>query len=33
VEEAKKRLQDPNYISDQVLDSVARRLMEYFEIT
>jgi hypothetical protein len=29
----KKRLQDPNYISDKVLDGVARRLMEYFEIT
>ena len=33
VEEVKKRLQDPNYISDTVLDAVARRLMEYFEIT
>jgi negative regulator of flagellin synthesis FlgM len=33
VEEIKKRLQDPNYISDKVLDGVARRLMEYFEIT
>ena len=33
VEAVKKRLQDPNYISDQVLKSVAERLMEYFEIT
>ena len=33
VEEVKKRLLDPNYISDKALDSVAQRLMEYFEIT
>ena len=33
VEAAKKRLQDPNYISDQVIKTVAERLMEYFEIT
>ena len=33
VEAAKKRLQDPNYISEKVVDSVAERLMEYFEIT
>ncbi len=33
VEEVKKRINDPNYISDNVLDSVAQRLMEYFEIT
>jgi len=33
VEQAKRRLQDPNYISDKVLDTVAERLMEYFEIT
>ena len=33
VEAVKKRLQDPNYISEKVLDTVARRLMEYFEIT
>jgi negative regulator of flagellin synthesis FlgM len=33
VEEIKKRLQDPNYLSDKVLDGLAQRLMEYFEIT
>jgi len=33
VEQAKRRLQDPNYLSDQVLATVAERLMEYFEIT
>lgn len=33
VEAAKKKLQDPSYISDQVINSVADRLMEYFEIT
>jgi negative regulator of flagellin synthesis FlgM len=33
VEAAKKRLQDPSYISDKVINSVAERLMEYFEIT
>ncbi len=33
VEAAKKRLQDPNYLSDQVIKTVAERLMEYFEIT
>ena len=33
VEEAKKKLLDPNYISDKVVDTVAERLMEYFEIT
>jgi hypothetical protein len=33
VEAAKKRLQDPNYISELVIKTVAERLMEYFEIT
>jgi negative regulator of flagellin synthesis FlgM len=33
VEEVKKRINDPNYISEKVLDTVAQRLMEYFEIT
>jgi negative regulator of flagellin synthesis FlgM len=33
VEEIKKRLQDPNYLSDKVLDGLAQKLMEYFEIT
>jgi len=33
VEAAKKKLQDPNYISEKVVDTVAQRLMEYFEIT
>ena len=33
VEAAKKKLQDPNYISEKVVDAVAERLMEYFEIT
>lgn len=33
VEAAKKRLQDPNYLSEKVIDGVADRLMEYFEIT
>ncbi len=33
VEAAKKRLQDPAYISEKVINSVAERLMEYFEIT
>jgi len=33
VEAAKKKLQDPNYISEKVVDTVAERLMEYFEIT
>lgn len=33
VEAAKRRLQDPNYISEQVINTVAERLMEYFEIT
>jgi negative regulator of flagellin synthesis FlgM len=33
VEAAKKKLQDPNYISEKVVDAVAQRLMEYFEIT
>jgi len=33
VEAAKRKLQDPSYISDKVINSVADRLMEYFEIT
>lgn len=33
VEAAKKKLQDPSYISDKVVETVAERLMEYFEIT
>jgi negative regulator of flagellin synthesis FlgM len=33
VEAAKKKLQDPNYISEKVVDTVAERLMDYFEIT
>jgi anti-sigma28 factor (negative regulator of flagellin synthesis) len=33
VEAVKKRLEYPNYISDQVVRTVAERLMEYFEIT
>jgi negative regulator of flagellin synthesis FlgM len=33
VEAAKQKLQDPNYISEKVVDAVAQRLMEYFEIT
>ena len=32
VEAAKKKLQDPNYISEKVVDTLAERLMEYFEI-
>lgn len=33
VEAARKKLQDPNYITDKVVESVADRLMDYFEIT
>jgi len=33
VEAAKRKLQDPSYMSEKVIDSVADRLMEYFEIT
>jgi negative regulator of flagellin synthesis FlgM len=33
VEAAKKKLQDPAYMSEKVIGSVADRLMEYFEIT
>jgi negative regulator of flagellin synthesis FlgM len=33
VEAAKQRLQDPGYMSEKVLGTVAERLMQYFEIT
>ena len=33
VEAARKKLQDPNYISDKVVEGVADRLLDYFEIT
>jgi negative regulator of flagellin synthesis FlgM len=33
VEEVKRKLQDPSYISDKLIDALADRLMEYFEIT
>jgi negative regulator of flagellin synthesis FlgM len=33
VEAIKKKLQDPNYISDKVVEKLADRLMDYFEIT
>ncbi len=32
VQEVKKKLQDPSYISDKVVESVADRLMEHFGI-
>jgi negative regulator of flagellin synthesis FlgM len=33
VEEVKRKLQDPSYISDKLIDALADKLMEYFEIT
>ena len=33
VQEVKKKLEDPNYISEQVIDEVAERLMEQFDIS
>ncbi|MBN2737648.1 MAG: flagellar biosynthesis anti-sigma factor FlgM [Spirochaetales bacterium] len=32
VEEVKKKLEDPNYINQTVLESVADKVMKYFEI-
>jgi negative regulator of flagellin synthesis FlgM len=33
VDEVKLKLQDPSYISDKLIDALADKLMEYFEIT
>jgi negative regulator of flagellin synthesis FlgM len=32
VEEVKKKLQDPSYISDKIVETVAERIMKYFEV-
>lgn len=32
IDEVKKKLQDPNYINDKVLSSVADKIMELFDI-
>jgi negative regulator of flagellin synthesis FlgM len=33
IEEIKKKLEDPNYISNTVMQELADRLMEYFNLT
>lgn len=33
VQEVKKKLEDPDYITDQVMDEVAERIMEQFDIS
>jgi len=33
VEEVKRKLQDPNYITEKVVDELADRLMELFDIS
>ncbi len=33
IEEVKKKLQDPSYITEKVIEELADRLMEYFEIS
>lgn len=33
VEEVKKKLEDPSYISDKVIDEVAERLIDFFGIS
>jgi negative regulator of flagellin synthesis FlgM len=32
VEEVKKKLQDPSYISDKIVETVAEKIMKYFEV-
>ena len=32
VEEVKRKLQDPNYIDDKVIEAVAERVMDLFQI-
>ena len=32
IEEVKRKLEDPNYISDKVIEEVADKLINYFEI-
>ncbi|HUV07055.1 MAG TPA: flagellar biosynthesis anti-sigma factor FlgM [Spirochaetia bacterium] len=32
VEEIKKKLQDPNYVSNKVIEDLAEKLMEFFKI-
>jgi negative regulator of flagellin synthesis FlgM len=32
VEEVKKKLQDPSYLSDKIIESVAEKIMKYFEV-
>jgi negative regulator of flagellin synthesis FlgM len=32
VEEVKKKLEDPSYINDRVIEAVAEEIMKYFEI-
>ncbi len=32
VEEVKKKLEDPSYISDKIIETVAEKIMKYFEV-
>ncbi len=32
VEEVRKKLEDPSYISDKIVETVAEKIMKYFEV-